>query len=68
MLLHPRSRRIITRYGLTWYLAGFHHADTLRNVQLAKKYHPDSSKEKGAKEKFVEIQEAYDVSAPLDRT
>ncbi|GAA6011346.1 hypothetical protein JCM11491_002752 [Sporobolomyces phaffii] len=29
--------------------------------QLAKKYHPDSSKEKGAKEKFVEIQEAYDV-------
>ncbi|GAA5979081.1 hypothetical protein JCM10908_002798 [Rhodotorula pacifica] len=29
--------------------------------QLAKKYHPDSSKEPGAKEKFVEIQEAYDV-------
>ncbi|GAA6061176.1 hypothetical protein JCM10212_002389 [Sporobolomyces blumeae] len=29
--------------------------------QLAKKYHPDSSKEKGAKEKFVEIQEAYDT-------
>ncbi|GAA5943247.1 uncharacterized protein JCM15063_005306 [Sporobolomyces koalae] len=29
--------------------------------QLAKKYHPDSSKEKNAKEKFVEIQEAYDV-------
>ncbi|GAA5873283.1 hypothetical protein JCM3774_005931 [Rhodotorula dairenensis] len=29
--------------------------------QLAKKYHPDSSKEPGAKEKFVEIQEAYDI-------
>ncbi|KAL7752069.1 mdj1 protein precursor [Sorochytrium milnesiophthora] len=29
--------------------------------QLAKKYHPDTSSEKGAKEKFVEIQEAYDV-------
>ncbi|KAM0786172.1 hypothetical protein ACM66B_006979 [Microbotryomycetes sp. NB124-2] len=29
--------------------------------QLAKKYHPDSNKEKGAKEKFVEIQEAYDI-------
>ncbi|GAA5857572.1 hypothetical protein JCM8547_004277 [Rhodosporidiobolus lusitaniae] len=29
--------------------------------QLAKKYHPDSSKEKDAKEKFVEIQEAYDT-------
>ncbi|KWU45782.1 hypothetical protein RHOSPDRAFT_4259, partial [Rhodotorula sp. JG-1b] len=29
--------------------------------QLAKKYHPDSSKEPGAKEKFVEIQEAYDT-------
>lgn len=32
-------------------------------LQLAKKYHPDSSKEPGAKEKFVEIQEAYDVSS-----
>ncbi|GAA5912057.1 hypothetical protein JCM6882_002020 [Rhodosporidiobolus microsporus] len=29
--------------------------------QLAKKYHPDSSKEKDAKERFVEIQEAYDI-------
>ncbi|GAA5898607.1 hypothetical protein JCM8208_004712 [Rhodotorula glutinis] len=28
---------------------------------LAKRYHPDSSTEKDAKEKFVEIQEAYDV-------
>lgn len=34
--------------------------------QLAKKYHPDSNKEKGAKEKFVEIQEAYDVSFWLE--
>lgn len=30
--------------------------------QLAKKYHPDTNKEKGAKERFVEIQSAYDVS------
>ncbi|CDZ97584.1 dnaj protein [Phaffia rhodozyma] len=29
--------------------------------QLAKKYHPDQNKEKGAKEKFVEIQAAYDL-------
>jgi molecular chaperone DnaJ len=28
---------------------------------LAKKYHPDTSKEKGAKERFVEIQSAYDI-------
>lgn len=32
----------------------FHH-------QLAKKYHPDSNKDKAAQAKFVEIQEAYDV-------
>ncbi|WWC66246.1 chaperone DnaJ [Kwoniella pini CBS 10737] len=29
--------------------------------QLAKKWHPDSSKEEGAKEKFHEIQSAYDI-------
>ena len=29
--------------------------------QLAKKYHPDQNKEAGSKEKFVEIQAAYDV-------
>ena len=29
--------------------------------QLAKKYHPDTSKEPGAKERFVEIQAAYDI-------
>lgn len=29
--------------------------------ELAKKYHPDTNKEKGAKERFVEIQNAYDV-------
>ena len=33
-------------------------------TQLAKRYHPDSSTEKDAKEKFVEIQEAYDVRPP----
>lgn len=30
--------------------------------QLAKKWHPDTNKEKDAHEKFMEIQEAYDVS------
>jgi len=30
--------------------------------QLAKKWHPDSNKEKGANERFLEIQSAYDVS------
>ena len=29
--------------------------------QLAKKWHPDMNKEKGANERFVEIQAAYDV-------
>jgi len=33
--------------------------------QLAKKYHPDQNKTPGAKEKFVEIQAAYDVSFDL---
>ncbi|KAF6767588.1 Chaperone DnaJ, C-terminal [Kalmanozyma brasiliensis GHG001] len=28
---------------------------------LAKKFHPDTNKEKGAKERFVEIQNAYDL-------
>ncbi|EGO30979.1 hypothetical protein SERLADRAFT_455437 [Serpula lacrymans var. lacrymans S7.9] len=28
---------------------------------LARKYHPDTNSDKGAQEKFVEIQEAYDV-------
>ena len=28
---------------------------------LAKKYHPDVSKEENAEEKFKEVQEAYDV-------
>jgi preprotein translocase subunit Sec63 len=30
--------------------------------QLAKKWHPDTNKDKAAHEKFMEIQEAYDVS------
>ena len=30
---------------------------------LAKKYHPDTNKEKSAKEKFVEVQEAYEILA-----
>jgi molecular chaperone DnaJ len=29
--------------------------------KLAKKYHPDINKEKGANEKFKEVQEAYDI-------
>ncbi|GJJ09460.1 hypothetical protein Clacol_003683 [Clathrus columnatus] len=29
--------------------------------QLAKKYHPDTNKDKGAHERFVEIQSAYDL-------
>lgn len=29
--------------------------------QLAKQYHPDTNKETGAHDRFVEIQSAYDV-------
>lgn len=35
--------------------------------QLAKKYHPDTSKEPGAKERFVEIQSAYDLLSDADK-
>jgi DnaJ-class molecular chaperone len=30
--------------------------------QLAKKYHPDTNKEPAAHDKFVEIQDAYEVN------
>lgn len=30
-------------------------------LQLAKQYHPDSNKDKDAREKFVQIQEAYEI-------
>ena len=30
-------------------------------MQLARKYHPDTNPDKSAKEKFVEIQDAYEV-------
>ena len=33
--------------------------------QLAKQYHPDTNKDKGAHERFVEIQAAYDVSSRI---
>ncbi|WFD02086.1 mdj1 protein precursor [Malassezia obtusa] len=35
--------------------------------QLAKKYHPDANKEPGAKERFVEIQAAYDLLSDADK-
>ena len=35
--------------------------------QLAKQYHPDTNKTAAAKERFVEIQNAYDVRFNLMR-
>jgi molecular chaperone DnaJ len=32
--------------------------------KLAKEWHPDSNKANGAKERFMEIQAAYDVNYP----
>lgn len=32
-------------------------------IQLARKYHPDTNPDANARDKFVEIQEAYDVSS-----
>lgn len=43
--------------SLCQYITGLNAVD----VQLARKYHPDTNKEKDAQEKFVEIQAAYDV-------
>lgn len=37
----------------------------IRIEQLARKYHPDTNPDKGARDKFVEIQEAYDVWSKL---
>ncbi len=41
-------------------------------IQLARKYHPDTNPDANARDKFVEIQEAYDVSSnyfvPLSHT
>lgn len=31
------------------------------SIQLAKRFHPDTCKEPGAKDKFLEIQQAYEV-------
>lgn len=33
----------------------------LKIPKLARKYHPDTNPDKGARDKFVEIQDAYDV-------
>src|SRR5215510_1505867 len=35
--------------------------------KLARKYHPDVSKEKGAEEKFKEVAEAYEVLKDKDK-
>lgn len=35
-------------------------------TQLAKKYHPDHNKEKGAAAKFTEVGEAYEVGGALN--
>ncbi|KIJ45565.1 hypothetical protein M422DRAFT_59751 [Sphaerobolus stellatus SS14] len=35
--------------------------------QLAKQYHPDTNKEKGAHERFVEIQSAYDLLSDKEK-
>lgn len=50
---------MLQKYNLPFLT--FPHVPSLLRLQLAKKFHPDSNKDKGAKEKFVEIQEAYDV-------
>jgi molecular chaperone DnaJ len=37
------------------------HSPSLTRKQLARKYHPDTNTDKSAQDKFLEIQEAYDV-------
>jgi molecular chaperone DnaJ len=56
----PRLRKFISL--LVWLLQGSAVGFlTLRSMQLARKYHPDTNPDKNAREKFQEIQEAYDV-------
>ena len=44
-------------------------ADTVKRAyrKMARKYHPDVSKEKNAEEKFKEVQEAYEVLRDADK-
>jgi hypothetical protein len=39
----------------------------LLSEKLARKYHPDTNPDKSAQEKFVEIQDAYDVRVLVDK-
>jgi len=57
-----RMRKLqISRKSTIRYVQSFKSRKSLTS-QLAKKWHPDSNKEKGANERFLEIQSAYDVS------
>jgi hypothetical protein len=57
MHLLPRLKRSTSLYvGFA-----FHIECVVDILQLARKYHPDTNTDKGARDKFVEIQEAYDV-------
>jgi hypothetical protein len=37
-------------------------SNLLHKFQLARKYHPDTNKDPAAKDKFLDIQSAYEVS------
>lgn len=64
-LRRQRSRRfIIRRVGRA---SGSSSLLTSLWQQLAKKWHPDTNQDKGSNERFMEIQEAYDVSRFLKR-
>jgi molecular chaperone DnaJ len=57
MPLPQISRKFTSRCVLTTHSS--HHLSHV--YKLARKYHPDTNPDKNAREKFVEIQQAYDV-------
>ena len=50
-----------TYFAVCASFAQTNHVTDGLNIQLARKYHPDTNPDKNAREKFVEIQQAYDV-------
>ena len=49
-------------FGIAYFVYIINTRSSFASHQLARKFHPDTNPDKTAREKFLEIQEAYDVS------